>query len=218
MTSFKKILVFFAFLLMTIIISGCSTKSVYKNNFDIVYNIESKMEGKKSLIGTCFYSNGRFYTNAHLILYKELGEYIVAESIVATDEINNINYKLEVVIYDLTNDTAILKSTENIGLGLKLNINYETTIGEEIYTIGNLNNYGLAYGYGRITSYSKTITNLENRINYVQTNIEISNGNSGGPVFNSENEVIGIMSLKLVDNNQYVDGVSFFVLMKEYGI
>ena len=70
----------------------------------------------------------------------------------------------------------------------------------------------------KLSDLAIVVTNLENRINYVQTNIEISNGNSGGPVFNSENEVIGIMSLKLVDNNQYVDGVSFFVLMKEYGI
>lgn len=193
---------------------GCNNNVNIKNDFDYVYTIECNLEGKQSHIGTCFYANGLFYTNAHLVLFKELSEYITADNIIAKDEFNSIEYNLYLKEYDLSNDFATLTCDVQLGEGLNIKERYEVKIGEDIFTIGNLNNYGLAYGYGKITSKEKTFNNLGNSISYVQTNIEISGGNSGGPVFNYSNEVIGIMSLKLVDNsNQYVDGASFFVKM-----
>lgn len=123
-------------------------------------------------------------------------------------------FELSIISYDLSNDYAELETNENLGNGLVINSKYIVAIGEDVYIIGNFNNYGLAFGYGKITSYSKTINNLGHEICYYQTNIEISSGNSGGPIFNSKNEVIGIMSLKLVDSSgSFVDGVSFFILI-----
>ncbi len=209
----KKTAVALIIFILAFCLSSCFENNL-KNDFEYVYTLEAKTEGKQTRIGTCFYAQGAFYTNAHLIVYKELGEYVPCESVIAKDEINNCEYELEIIDYDLSNDYAKLKTACDLGDGLRICENYVTTIGEDIFTIGNLNNNGLAYGYGRITSKEKTFENLSTNITYIQTNIEISNGNSGGPVFNSKNEVIGIMSLKLVDkSNQYVDGASFFVLI-----
>ncbi|MCR5462383.1 MAG: serine protease [bacterium] len=208
--NFKKISIFIIVLFYAFIASSCSNHKL-KNNFDYVYVLESKTEDKTPHNGTCFYSNGRFYTNAHLILYKDFDEYMVAETIVAKDMDNKEKYELELVEYDISKDIAVLKANNISGNGLKIKKGYSSCIGEDVFTIGNLNNYGLAYGYGKITSNEKLFANLGTNICYIQTNIEISGGNSGGPVFNYSNEVIGIMSLKLMDNGQYVDGVSFFV-------
>ena len=207
--NFKKIS-FVISIFLILLITSCSSLKL-KNDFNYVYILESSSEGKQNHIGTCFYADNKFYTNAHLVLYKELNEYVTADTIIAKDEINNINYKLNLDSYDISNDIAFLSMDLKLVGGLSIIRNYQATIGESIFTIGNLNNYGLAYAYGKITSGLKTFTNLGSNITYVQTNIEISGGNSGDPVFNEKNNVIGIMSLKLTDNGQYVDGVSFFV-------
>ena len=198
-------------------LSSCNNKTSLKNDFEYVYTLEANLEGKQAHIGTCFYSNGLFYTNAHLILYKSLNEYVCASSVVARKAENNIEYRLNILNYDISNDFAELAPINSLSIGGGLNIikDYDVTIGEDIFTIGNLNNNGLAYGYGKVTAKDKAFSNLGTYIPYVQTNIEISGGNSGGPVFNSESKVIGIMSLKLVDSSyQYVDGASFFVKIK----
>lgn len=210
MTSFKRIVVIIMIFAAVGFISSCASSNM-KNDFDYVCILEASSEGKQKHIGTCFYADNEVYTNAHLVLYKELGGYVPADAIIAKDEFNNTSYELKLVDYDITNDIAILSIDLNIGTGLLIKRDYQTSIGEDIFTIGNLNNYGLAYAYGKITSGYKKINNLGSDINYVQTNIEISGGNSGGPVFNNKNNVIGIMSLKLTDNGQFVDGVSFFV-------
>ncbi len=209
MINFKKILIaslsVYAFLILS-----CSRTNI-KNDFDYIYTLEAESDGKQKHIGTCFYADNKFYTNAHLILYKESNDYIPAEKIVAKDDISENNYELSIIEYDITNDIATLSIDMDLGKGLSIQKNYQSTIGEDVFTVGNLNNLGLAYAYGKITSRNKMFYNLGSNITYVQTNIEISGGNSGGPVFNEKNKVIGIMSLKLVSDGQYVDGVSFFV-------
>lgn len=211
MINTKRIVLFFLLLVVVVISSSCSRKT--KDNFDYVYKLEAKCDGKQSHVGTCFYSDGYFYTNSHLILYKDYTEYFEYETIVAIDDFNNVEYELEIIDYEIQNDYARLKSKEdlNVGKGLNIYYNYSCRIGEDIFTIGNNNNAGLAFGYGRITSNRKIINNMGFDIEYYQTNIEISGGNSGGPIFNQKNEVIGIMSMKMVDNSgNYVDGASFF--------
>ena len=193
---------------------GCSD-SKSENTFDGVFTLEAALEGKSSHIGTCFYADGFFYTNAHLILFKELGVYLEAEKAIATDS-NNNEYALTIIDYSLDNDIARLKYNESIDSQRDILVGYETTIGEELYTISNLGGYGLAYGYGRVTSGIKTFNNLGTQIDYVQTNIEISSGSSGAPVINNENKIIGIMSMKLTKDGQYLDGASFFVRIIDY--
>jgi hypothetical protein len=92
----------------------------------------------------------------------------------AKDEINDVEYELNIIDYDITNDIATLSSNVNLGDGVSIIKDYNTTIGEDIFTIGNLNNNGLAYAYGKITTRNKIFNNLGSNIVYVQTNIEIS--------------------------------------------
>ena len=84
------------------------------------------------------------------------------------------------------------------------------TIGEKCYGIENLNHYGLSYNEGVISSKLKKIEYHEKENYFIQTSIEISKGLSGCPLFNSNNEVIGIMTFKLRDL-EYIDGLSFAI-------
>ncbi|WP_337902395.1 trypsin-like peptidase domain-containing protein, partial [Mesomycoplasma ovipneumoniae] len=64
---------------------------------------------------------------------------------------------------------------------------------------------------------SKGISSGTNKVanqNFVRTSITIEPGNSGGPVLNTKNKVIGIMTFRLI-NEKPIQGISFFVPSKQ---
>ena len=206
-------LVFIYALLATILCSfvvSCSSSEIY--TFDGIYSLEASSEGRLTNYGTCFYINGKFVTNAHLVTYKSESEKVFYDNIIAKDFSGEKRYSLTPLDIDYEHDCCTLETPDYNGIVLHFDKNYKNNIGDRVFSVGNLNNYGLAYGFGMITSETKIISNTGFEIPYVQTNIEISSGCSGGPVFNTNHSVIGIMSMKLVNKyGESIDGASFYV-------
>lgn len=75
----------------------------------------------------------------------------------------------------------------------------EIKVGEAAIAIGNSLGYGISVTTGCISALDKTITisGVEYR-NLIQTDAAINFGNSGGPLFNAQGQVIGINSAKTV--------------------
>lgn len=67
-----------------------------------------------------------------------------------------------------------------------------TSIGEKVFTVGNPRGLTLTLSEGIVSSY---------RDKLIQTTAEITNGSSGGPLFNKYGEVIGITSSGLGEAN-----------------
>ena len=181
---------------------------------DGCFTIKASSEGKVDSFGTGFLFNDKIITNSHIISYIELGEKFVYENVYAQK--NDKIFELSIINNVIEKDYAILKFTNENDVysfsSLKISFDYSTFLGEPIFTIGNLNNYGLALNFGHISSKEKTIEKSGYTNIYIQTDIEISPGSSGGPVFNSINFVIGIMTLKMrEDNGEYIDGASFYI-------
>ncbi|WP_434327296.1 S1C family serine protease [Mesomycoplasma hyopneumoniae] len=122
------------------------------------------------------------------------------------------------IFYRLANEkdykkTRIIKISQNYDiLSLQLNtqvknleIEENFNYADEIFTIGNPHNLGLTISKGIISGTNK----LANQ-NFVRTSITIEPGNSGGPVLNTKNKVIGIMTLAFI-NEKPVQGISFFL-------
>ena len=137
--------------------------------------------------GTGFFVNskGDFATcyhvvkNADYIKIKAFGKYYVAE----VDQV------------DQANDIAILKLAK---LDTSINIPYGFTddinLGDEIFTLGypKINKYGqnIKYTEGNVNS----TTGFKDNSNSIQISSQIQPGNSGGPVFNSEGNLIGMIT------------------------
>jgi serine protease Do len=85
-------------------------------------------------------------------------------------------------------------------------------IGQKAYAIGNP--YGLenSFSIGHISSFREFDRLYDGSIvaEYIQTDAAINTGNSGGPLFNSQGEVIGIAS-HLVTSSGGSDGVGLVV-------
>lgn len=73
-------------------------------------------------------------------------------------------------------------------------------LGMEVYSIGNTLGNGLSVSKGIVSCAYKKIVRNSKEMGVVQTNISIENGDSGGPIFNANGEIVGINSFRLLDS------------------
>lgn len=82
-------------------------------------------------------------------------------------------------------------------------------LGEMAIAIGNALGYGQSVTVGYISAKDRTVTVDGNDMVLLQTDAAINGGNSGGPLFNTKGEVIGINSVKYADEE--VEGMCFAI-------
>lgn len=158
--------------------------------------------------GTGFFINniGLIATNAHVVDgANEISIEIYSGDVVTT-------HSAELICSDLKNDLAILKIDAS---KLKLNVPYKidsrpAEVAEKVFTLG----YPMALnGMGKDVKYTEgvisSITGLNKNFAHYQTTTPIQGGNSGGPLFDSKNNVIGIVSSKLV--NTEIENVGYAI-------
>lgn len=85
----------------------------------------------------------------------------------------------------------------------------EVRLGEMAIAIGNALGYGQSVTVGYISAKDRTINVEGNEIVALQTDAAINGGNSGGPLFNTKGEVIGINSAKYQATG--VEGMCFAI-------
>ena len=92
-------------------------------------------------------------------------------------------------------------------------------LGDTVFTIGSPVGYeyrgtvtnGIISGLNRLVEVSVKSNSEDWVMEVIQTNTAVNPGNSGGPLFNSNGEVIGVISLKLVENS--IEGMGFAIPM-----
>ncbi len=152
------------------------------------------------------------------------------ELLIATNNhvINNAT-KIEVTFINDTVLDAVVKGTDSMAdlaiIAVPLEkINAETLssiriaslgnsdavrLGEMAIAIGNALGYGQSVTVGYISAKDRTVTIEGNEMVLLQTDAAINGGNSGGPLFNTRGEVIGINSAKYADTD--VEGMCFAI-------
>lgn len=145
--------------------------------------------------------NGYIVTNNHVVEN--------AEELTVTDY-NGKEYKAKVVGTVPENDFAVIKinaEIEPVVLGNSSDLN----VGDDIMVIGNaLGELSYTFTDGIISHLSRAVTVETGKvINMFQTNAAINNGNSGGPVYNMDGEVVGIASAKYASDK--IEGLGFCI-------
>lgn len=82
-------------------------------------------------------------------------------------------------------------------------------VGQMAIAIGNALGYGQSVTVGYISAKDRVVTVDGNTLTLLQTDTAINNGNSGGPLFNTKGEVIGINAVKYSDTS--VEGMCFAI-------
>ena len=151
---------------------------------DMLKEFEKPTERKASALGSGFIikENGIVITNNHVIQN--------AEDILV--RIGAKEYKAKVIGADPYMDIAVLKmETKDKFQAVKFGDSDKARVGDWVVAIGNPFGLGGTVTAGIISARNRDI-NLTRYDDFIQTDASINQGNSGGPLFNLEGEVIGI--------------------------
>ena len=142
-------------------------------------------ERKTSALGSGFIinKNGTVITNNHVI--KGAEDIFVRVN-------GDKEYKAKIVGTDPLSDLAVLKiQSEDKFIPVKFGDSDKARIGDWVIAIGNPFGLGGTVTSGIVSARNRSI-GLSRYEDFIQTDASINQGNSGGPLFNLDGDVIGI--------------------------
>ncbi len=115
-------------------------------------------------------------------------------------------------------DIAVIKVKKQSYMEKVVISENKVNLGDTVFTIGAPVGYeyrgtvtnGIVSGLNRLVEVSVK-NNLQGDyvMEVIQTNTAVNPGNSGGPLFNTNGEVVGVISMKLVENS--IEGMGFAI-------
>ena len=160
-------------------------------------------ERKASSLGSGFVinKNGTIITNNHVINN--------AEDIVV--KVGDKEYKAKVLGADPYSDLAVLKiDTNEKFTPVKFGNSDKARVGDWVVAIGNPFGLGGTVTSGIISARNRDI-NLTRYDDFIQTDASINQGNSGGPLFNLDGDVIGINTAIIAPGQSGSIGIGFAI-------
>lgn len=180
---------------------GITTDVTYTNFFG--QTSSSAVTGSGFIVS----ADGYIITNYHVIEYAYQGKYAV--SVMLHD---GTRYEATIVGVEECNDVAVLK-IDAVGLNpVTFGNSDELSVGDDVYAVGNpLGELEFSMTTGHVSALDRLITTEANAepINMFQIDAAVNSGNSGGPVYNANGEVVGIVTAKYSKTG--VEGLGFAI-------
>ncbi|MBK8895272.1 MAG: DegQ family serine endoprotease [Propionivibrio sp.] len=144
--------------------------------------------------------NGIVLTNAHVV---DGADEVVVKLI------DKREFKAKVLGVDKASDVAVLKIDAKNLPTLKIGSAANTRVGEWVLAIGSPFGFENSATAGIVSAKSRSLPD-ENYVPFIQTDVAVNPGNSGGPLFNMAGEVIGINS-QIYSRTGGYQGLSFAI-------
>ena len=152
--------------------------------------------------GVIISSDGYIVTNHHVI--------DGANTIKVTLRDGTSSYDATLIGSDEDNDIALLKIDAEGLTPATFGDSSSLAVGDYVVAIGNpLGTLGGTVTDGIISALAREVTIEDKSMTLLQTNAQISPGNSGGGLFNAKGELIGIVNAK--DSATEVEGIAFAI-------
>lgn len=153
-----------------------------------------KDNSKASGSGFFLTTGGIIATNAHVV------EGTSNIEVTVSNEVGTFKYKAKILLVDNKNDVALLQIDDEKFKGLN-SIPYEVTensdVGSKVFTIGYPLNDVMGSNYKVTDGIISAKSGIGDDVRYYQISVPLQPGNSGGPLFNKEGNIIGITSARL---------------------
>ena len=189
---------------------------VYQRNVNAVVAITVQVEGYddygratsgiSSGTGFIITSDGYVVTNYHVI---EGGTKVT----ITTH--NDEEYPAEIVGYEANNDLAVLKVDAEDLPYVTLGKSTDLLVGDQVVAIGNvLSTFASSLTVGYVSGVDRVVDTEGTAMNMIQPDVAINSGNSGGPLFNMNGEVVGITTAKFSGNSSSgssIEGIGFAI-------
>ncbi|TKC89767.1 DegQ family serine endoprotease [Trinickia terrae] len=148
--------------------------------------------------------DGYILTNAHVV---------DGANVVTVKLTDKREYRAKVVGADKQSDVAVLKiSAANLPT-VKIGDPSQSKVGQWVVAIGSPYGFDNTVTSGIISAKSRSLPE-ENYTPFIQTDVPVNPGNSGGPLFNLQGEVIGINSMIYSQTGGF-QGLSFAIPINE---
>ena len=191
---------------------AAGTSQIVKNTADSVVEIatEGVVTGnfaqqyvtKGAGSGVIISADGYIITNHHVIDN--------AKNIKVTLRDGSTSYDATLIGSDEDNDIALLKINAEGLSPATFGDSSSLAVGDYVVAIGNpLGTLGGTVTDGIISALAREVTIEDKNMTLLQTNAQISPGNSGGGLFNANGELIGIVNAK--DSATEVEGIAFAI-------
>ena len=186
------------------------------------------MAGSQLGSGVVYKEEGNYayiLTNAHVVTDKSGNEYYKNIEIVFS---NFVRVKGTCINFDKNEDVAVISvsKSDNYTVAKIVNSDTDVKIGESVYSIGNPRG-----DYFSVTTGVISANRIETTTDYISgstatktfvynSTATINSGNSGGPMFNSDGEVIAINSMQPSDttirNYNYSIPINYFIKVADH--
>lgn len=170
------------------------------------------VKGAAAGSGFVITEDGYILTNYHVI--EDANSITVAFS-------DGKTYPATLVGGEEGNDIAVIKIEAKDLTPVVIGKSGDMLVGEQVVAIGNpLGELTFSETVGYVSALNRSITvSSSKKINMIQTDCAVNSGNSGGPLFNSHGEVIGIVSAKYssggYSSSASVEGLGFAIPMDD---
>ncbi|MBO4461044.1 MAG: trypsin-like peptidase domain-containing protein [Clostridiales bacterium] len=176
----------------------------------ITTSIETNYFGYRTMAaaagsGFILSDNGYIVTNYHVV--ADANE-------IKVTTYDNKEYSAELIGYDEDMDLAVLKIEAEGLTPVVLGDSDLMNVGDNVIAIGNpLGELTFSLTQGAISALNRSITIENTAMNLIQTDCAINSGNSGGALFNSYGEVIGITNAKYSGDatSASIDNIGFAI-------
>jgi S1-C subfamily serine protease len=167
---------------------------------DVFKTIKGSLRPAGSGSGFIFSSDGFIFTNAHVI---EGAEKIMVSLL------NENEVEAELIGKDPDTDIAVIKIYAQGYSVARLGNTDDLQIGQFVIAIGNPYGYQHTVTTGVLSALGRTLQTQSGRLvdNVIQSDAALNPGNSGGPMINTDGDVIGVNTAMI----QGAQGLSFSV-------
>lgn len=177
------------------------------SNQSLTTNIYGQVsETASSGSGFIISKDGYVVSNYHVVAGATKLSVIMADS---------KSYDAELVGYDATNDLAVLKIDATELPCVKLGSSDALAVGDKVAAIGNpLGELTSTLTVGYVSAKDRMVNTDGTYLNMLQTDAAINSGNSGGPLFNMQGEVVGITTAKYSGTSgsgATIEGIGFAI-------
>ncbi|MCI6487400.1 MAG: S1C family serine protease [Clostridiales bacterium] len=180
---------------------GITTEVTYTNFFG--QTSSSAVSGSGFIVSP----DGYILTNYHVIEYAYKGNYAI--TVMLHD---GTRYEASIVGVEDCNDIAVLKIDASGLDPVTFGDSDKLSVGDDVYAVGNpLGELEFSMTTGHVSALDRLITTEDGSeaINMFQIDAAVNSGNSGGPVYNANGEVVGIVTAKYSDTG--VEGLGFAI-------
>lgn len=192
--------------------------AIYQNNVQAVVLISAKVTSSAGMFGqtTTGVSTGSGFVlteDGYVVTNHHVVEGASGVTVTMHD---GTEYEAKIIGSDATNDVAVLKITEDVQLqAVEIGSSNALKVGDQVVAIGNpLGELTSTLTVGYVSAKERDVTTDGKTINMIQTDAAINSGNSGGPLFNSQGEVVGITTAKYSgasSSGATIEGIGFAI-------